>query len=221
MKSGKNREPSQGQAENDLISNNSRQQITRIRKKSMYSIYYTWSLANYMVKWGDDVRQEQFAMQLIYEFNSIFEKRKLKLRLTPYEIIPIGPEACLVEMVQDAISMDGLKGELFEKYNRKVSLYEYFGTYYRGETRLKKARRNFCYSLAAYSILCYFLQLKDRHNGNILLHRDGRIVHIDFGFLFTTAPGGSIEKKVPFKLTSEYVAVLGDKARSFVREFRK
>lgn len=187
----------------------------------MYSIYYTWSLANYMVKWGDDVRQEQFAMQLIYEFNSIFEKRKLKLRLTPYEIIPIGPEACLVEMVQDAISMDGLKGELFEKYNRKVSLYEYFGTYYRGETRLKKARRNFCYSLAAYSILCYFLQLKDRHNGNILLHRDGRIVHIDFGFLFTTAPGGSIEKKVPFKLTSEYVAVLGDKARSFVREFRK
>lgn len=63
--------------------------------------------------------------------------------------------------------------------------------------------------------------MKDRHNGNILLHRDGRIVHIDFGFLFTTLPGGAIEKKVPFKLTSEYVAVLGDKCAVFFSQFRK
>jgi phosphatidylinositol 4-kinase len=52
-----------------------------------------------MVKWGDDSRQESFAMQLVNEFNVIFRKKKLKLRLTPYEILPIGPEACLVEMI--------------------------------------------------------------------------------------------------------------------------
>lgn len=62
-----------------------------------------------MVKSGDDVRQEQFAMQLIFEFNNIFAKKKLKLKLTPYEIIPIGPEGCLVEMVKDATSIDSLK----------------------------------------------------------------------------------------------------------------
>jgi hypothetical protein len=48
-------------------------------------------------------------MQLIYEFNNIFKRKKLKLKLTPYEIIPIGPEGCLVEMVKDATSIDGLK----------------------------------------------------------------------------------------------------------------
>ena len=173
-----------------------------------------------MVKIGDDVRQEHFAMQLLYVFNSIFKKKKLKLKLTPYEIIPIGQEACLVEMVQDASSIDSIKKKLFEKYNRKISLFEFFGLYFTGK-RFKSARKNFCYSLAAYSLVCYFLQLKDRHNGNILLHRDGRIVHIDFGFMFTTAPGGALEKPVPFKLTSEYVAVLGDKARTFVRSFSK
>lgn len=62
-----------------------------------------------MVKSGDDVRQEQFAMQLIFEFNNIFAKKKLKLKLTPYEIIPIGPEGCIVEMVKDATSIDSLK----------------------------------------------------------------------------------------------------------------
>lgn len=201
----------------DVFGGSSVDQLKKIYKKSLYSTYYTWNLANYMVKWGDDSRQEEFAMQLINEFNIIFKKKKLKLRLTPYEILPIGPEACLVEMIQDAISLDGLKKKFLEIYNRKMSLFEFFGLYHRGEDKLNKARKNFCNSLAAYSLLCYFLQLKDRHNGNIMLHKDGRIIHIDFGFLFTTAPGGSIEKKVPFKLTSEYVAVLGDKAKNFAQ----
>lgn len=159
-------------------------------------------------------------MQLLYKFQSIFQKKKLNLILTPYEIIPIGSEACLVEMVPDATSLDALKKNLQQKYNRKISLFEFFSLYF-GSKKIQKARKNFCNSLVAYSLICYFLQLKDRHNGNILLHRDGRLIHIDFGFLFTTLPGGAIEKKVPFKFTSEYVAVLGDKARYFVSQFRK
>jgi len=205
----------------DYFMGNSAAQRKRVRNNSIYSIYYTWSLSNFLVKVGDDVRQEHFAMQLIYEFDSIFKEKGLKLRLTPYEILPIGPDACLVEMIQDAISLDSLKKKLQKQHNRKISLFEFFGLFYNTEEQLNEARKNFCYSLAAYSLLSYFLQLKDRHNGNIMLHRDGRIVHIDFGFLFTKSPGGSIEKKVPFKLTSEYVAVLGDKAKKFVNQFTR
>lgn len=87
---------------------------------------------------------------------------------------------------------------------------------------MKKAQENFCKSLAAYSLVCYVLQIKDRHNGNILVDIEGHIMHIDFGFLLSNAPGKGIKfEQAPFKLTGEMVEVLGGvKSRSF-KEFRE
>lgn len=86
----------------------------------------------------------------------------------------------MIDVVPNATSRD-------EMGRAKINdLYGYFIDKYGGvdTPTFQKARLNFIQSMAAYSVACYILQIKDRHNGNIMIDGDGHIVHIDFGFLF-------------------------------------
>ena len=74
---------------------------------------------------------------------------------------------------------------------------------------LETAQRNCMHSVAAYAVVQYVLQLKDRHNGNILIDSVGRMVHIDFAYMLGWAPGGSTVEKAPFKLTRNLTIELG------------
>jgi phosphatidylinositol 4-kinase B len=57
--------------------------------------------------------------------------------------------------------------------------------------------------------------VKDRHNANLLIDKQGHIIHIDFGFMLGSSPGNNMNfESAPFKLTLEYLELLGgDKGR--------
>lgn len=175
-----------------------------------------WHLACLLSKSYDDLRQEVLVMQLISYFQHIFEEEKLPLRLHPYRILSTGSSTGLIEVVRNAMSLDGIKKTL-----GFVNLSHHFEQMYgdasseapsNGEETalLRQAKLNFIHSLAAYSIVCNILAIKDRHNGNIMLDIEGFLIHIDFGFFLGRAPGGSFSfETAPFKLTAEMVDVLG------------
>ena len=81
-------------------------------------------------------------------------------------------------------------------------------------------------SLAAYSLVCYFLSIKDRHNGNIMLDMNGYVVHIDYGFILGISPGGNMNfENAPFKFTKEYLEIMEGENSAimdfFINEFYK
>ncbi|KAJ2080126.1 phosphatidylinositol-4- kinase [Coemansia sp. RSA 988] len=156
-------------------------------------------------KVGDDCRQDVLALQLIAVFKNIFTSCGLDLYLYPYRVVATAPGRGVIDVIPNSISRDQMGRE---KVN---SLSDYFATKYHGvdSIQYQQARTNFVQSLAAYSVLSYLLQFKDRHNGNIMLDDEGHIVHIDFGFILDIAPGGITFESAPFKLTTEYVQVMG------------
>jgi len=66
------------------------------------------------------------------------------------------------------------------------------------------------------------MQIKDRHNGNILLHSKGHIIHIDWGFFFLSSPGkNSNFESAPFKLTRDFVDLMDGPSSYTFQKFRE
>ncbi|ODV85787.1 hypothetical protein CANARDRAFT_7157 [[Candida] arabinofermentans NRRL YB-2248] len=156
-------------------------------------------------KVGDDCRQDVLALQIISIFRTIWADAGLDVYVFPYKVTATAPGCGIIDVLPNSISRDMLGREAVN------GLYEYFITQYGPPNgpEFQKARNNFIKSLAAYSIVTYLLEIKDRHNGNIMYDIEGHILHIDFGFCFDIVPGGVKFEQSPFKLTREMVNVMG------------
>lgn len=163
----------------------------------------TWQSAIFKV--GDDCRQDVLALQMISAFRGIFQNVGLDVWVFPYRVTASGPGCGVIDVLPNSISRDMVGREAVN------GLYDYFISKYGNEDslRFQQARINFVKSMAAYSIISFLLQFKDRHNGNIMIDDAGHIIHIDFGFCFDIAPGGVKFERAPFKLTREMMAVMG------------
>ncbi|KAK7748423.1 Phosphatidylinositol 4-kinase stt4 [Diatrype stigma] len=163
----------------------------------------TWQSAIFKV--GDDCRQDVLALQMISAFRGIFHDVGLDVFVFPYRVTATAPGCGVIDVLPNSISRDMVGREAVN------GLYDYFISKYGNEDSLRyqHARSNFAKSMAAYSIISYLLQFKDRHNGNIMIDDAGHLIHIDFGFCFDIAPGGVRFERAPFKLTREMLAVLG------------
>ncbi|KAJ8115576.1 hypothetical protein ONZ43_g4638 [Nemania bipapillata] len=191
----------------------------RIRKSSPYGWMKNWDLVSVIVKTGSDLRQEAFACQLIQVCHKIWVDADVPVWVKLMQILVTGESSGLIETITNGVSLHSLKRSLTlssvdsgaTPRRRFATLKDHWvKTFGKPDSDpYRSAVDAFKRSLAAYSMIQYILQLKDRHNGNVLIDNEGHIIHIDFGFMLSNSPGSVGFEAAPFKLTQEYVDVLG------------
>ncbi|KAJ2632294.1 Phosphatidylinositol 4-kinase pik1alpha (PI4-kinase)(PtdIns-4-kinase) [Coemansia sp. RSA 1290] len=199
----------------------------RIRRASPYGRQKNWNLLSVIIKEGADLRQEQLALQLIREMQRIWTLENTNVFVQYYRIMVTGESCGIMETITNTVSVHSIKKEFYSRNpgyaGPPYTLYNYFVTSYGtpDTARFREAQNCFMRSLVAYSLITYILQIRDRHNGNILLDTAGHIIHIDFGFMLYNSPGSVGFEQAPFKFPMEYVDILGGRDSAKFAEFRK
>ena len=173
----------------------------KILRASSFKKFGTYRVKCFIAKANDNMIQEMFALQLIKKFGEIFGK--VDIFVKSYEVIITSEDSGLIEFLNNSSSIDGILKNIPKGWD----LNKFFRYYFKGD-KFKKIQENFANSLAGFCLLSYYLDIKDRHNGNIMINSEGRIMHIDFGFLLGTSPKNLGFERAQFKLMKSYVDIL-------------
>lgn len=149
-----------------------------------------------MFKSGDDVRQDQLVIQIIELMDGLLKDNGLDLCLTPYRVIATSPNDGFMEIVPNV--------ETFQNVQKDVV--KYLATHNKTTETFAAAMDRFVKSCAGYSVVTFLLGIGDRHLENLLITSDGRLLHIDFGFIFGNDPKPF---PPPMKINKEMVDTMG------------
>ncbi|GBG30282.1 Phosphatidylinositol 3-kinase, putative [Hondaea fermentalgiana] len=177
-----------------------------------------------MFKAGDDLRQDQMTLQMLRLMDKMWLGDGLDLCMTPYRCISTGNELGMIEVVTNSETTANIQkrhGKLGALSSR--TLYEWLQDCNRGGSNFNDVRDRFVRSCAGYVVATYVLGIGDRHSDNIMLNRDGRLFHIDFGHFLGhfKSKYGVKRERTAFVFTKEMAAVMGGKNDKTFSEFVK
>uniref|UniRef100_A0A0N4ZXR6 Phosphatidylinositol 3 kinase-like protein age-1 n=1 Tax=Parastrongyloides trichosuri TaxID=131310 RepID=A0A0N4ZXR6_PARTI len=191
-----------------LVWNNS-EPLARLSKKTHQMIF----------KNGDDLRQDMLTLQVMKIMDAFWKSMGYDFCMSIYEVLPMGFNIGMINVVQKCVTLFEIQTN--EK-KRSVSLametacVNKWIRKYNDDTKLYlEAVDRFSASLTGYCVATYILGIKDRHQDNIMVRKDGRMFHIDFGhFLGHTKKKLGINRdRTPFILTDHFLYVIA-KGRS-------
>lgn len=130
-----------------------------------------------------------------------------------YECFSTGSKTGFIEVIKNSLTLfkiqmeGGIKGRYqFDT----MQLYRWISTNNPGHENLTKAIDLFTRSCAGYCVATFILGIGDRHPDNIMVNKEGRLFHIDFGHFLGhfKKKYGIKRERVPFVLTEDFIKVI-------------
>lgn len=167
------------------------------------------SVVNLLYK-KENVKQDQTIMNLIYLANEIIKQEEnIDIKIVTYNILPIGDDSGLIEIIDDSSTIYHIEQKL------NLSILNYILENNENKT-IKEIRSNFIKSTALYCVVSYLFGIGDRHLENIMITNDGRLFHIDFGYILGDDP---IINDPGIRITPSMIDAIGGFKSKYYHEF--
>ncbi|XP_042441663.1 phosphatidylinositol 3-kinase, root isoform-like [Zingiber officinale] len=164
-------------------------------------------------KKGDDLRQDQLVIQMVSLMDRLLKLENLDLQLTPYRVLATGQDEGMLEFVPSS--------SLAQILSEDRSIVSYLQRFHPDEDGpfgiTAQCLETFIKSCAGYSVITYILGIGDRHLDNLLLRDDGRLFHVDFGYILGRDPKPF---PPPMKLCKEMVEAMGGAESQYYTRFK-
>ncbi|XP_068641536.1 phosphatidylinositol 3-kinase, root isoform [Aristolochia californica] len=164
-------------------------------------------------KKGDDIRQDQLVVQMVSLMDRLLKLENLDLHLTPYRVLATGHDEGMLEFIPSS--------SLAQILSEHRSIINYLQKFHPDEDGpfgiTATCLETFIKSCAGYSVITYILGIGDRHLDNLLLRDDGRLFHVDFGFILGRDPKPF---PPPMKLCKEMVEAMGGAESQYYTRFK-
>ena len=170
-----------------------------------------------MFKYGDDLRQDQLILQMINYMDSLLKNMHLDYEFTTYKTLATSKSDGFVEFVPNSKTIFDIKKE----YNNQIKAFYEEISKVNGETNnelYNKKLESYINSCAGYCVVTYILGIGDRHLENLMIDNNGRLFHIDFGYILGKDPK---PMPPPIKLCKEMVECMGGKGSKNYEEFQQ
>lgn len=148
----------------------------------------------------------------------------LKYRLIVYNCFSTGSKTGFIEVIKDSLTLfkiqmeGGMKGRYqFDA----MQLYRWIALNNNSSESFERAIDLFTKSCAGYCVATFILGVGDRHPDNIMVNKEGRLFHIDFGHFLGhfKKKYGIKRERVPFVLTEDFIRVIAKgKFLAFLRK---
>lgn len=157
-----------------------------------------------MFKTGDDMRQDQLVLQLFQVMDNLLNEIGLDVEFQIYNLIAFTVDDGLLQFVPHSKTIT----DIIKEYDTAIEGYLKENT--NGDQQLFEKKQNtYIKTCAAYSIATYLLGIGDRHLENLMIDRDGKFFHIDFGFIFGKEPSGKGSLASKIRISKKMVAAMG------------
>ncbi|XP_078431402.1 vacuolar protein sorting 34 [Wolffia australiana] len=164
-------------------------------------------------KKGDDIRQDQLVVQMVSLMDRLLKSENLDLQLTPYRVLATGQDEGMLEFVPSSSL-----AQILSEHRSIISYLQKFHPDDEGPFGITAlCLETFIKSCAGYSVITYILGIGDRHLDNLLLRDDGRLFHVDFGFILGRDPKPF---PPPMKLCKEMVEAMGGAESPYYTRFK-